>query len=200
MRPISLIMAIFLVFLYFSGISTFSMMEPDEGRYNSIPSEMLETGDFIAPKLNSVPYLVKPPLHHWLTCISFSIFGVNHIAGRVFPMLFTLLTALLLFLFLRNMVSERAGYFAFIIYLSAFYTIGLYGINILDQGVAFFITLALVMAFYFIKTEKPVFLYAVWIACALGILEKGLIVSFYLSELFLLTRYGRESSFSSQNS
>ena len=44
-------------------------MDPDEGRYNQIPREMLLSGDFITPHLNGVEYFEKPAFQYWFTAI-----------------------------------------------------------------------------------------------------------------------------------
>ena len=51
------------------GAGPFS--EPDEARYAEISREMLATGDWVTPRLNGIPYFVKPPLLFWLTASSF---------------------------------------------------------------------------------------------------------------------------------
>ena len=59
-------------------------MDPDEGRYNQIPREMLLSGDFITPHLNGVEYFEKPAFQYWFTAIMMKIFGVTEFAGRIF--------------------------------------------------------------------------------------------------------------------
>jgi len=43
--------------------------------------QMIETGDYIVPKVGSEPYLRKPPLINWLVAASFKISG-NATNGR----------------------------------------------------------------------------------------------------------------------
>jgi hypothetical protein len=67
--------------LYFSFLGSHGLLEPDEGRYSEIPREMLESGDWVTPRLNYVKYFEKPVLHYWLTALSFKLFGENAFAS-----------------------------------------------------------------------------------------------------------------------
>ncbi|MGE5531055.1 MAG: ArnT family glycosyltransferase, partial [Bacteroidota bacterium] len=57
------------------GLGGYTLIDPDDGRYAEIPREMIQSGDFVLPHLNYVPYLEKPPLMYWATAASFKIFG-----------------------------------------------------------------------------------------------------------------------------
>ncbi len=65
----------------FFGNLAYPFIEPDESRYAQIALEMLQSGDYIVPRLNGQPYLDKPPLLYWATAASFGIFGTNELAG-----------------------------------------------------------------------------------------------------------------------
>lgn len=39
---------------------------PDEGRYAEVGRWMLQSGDWLAPRLAGLPFFHKPPLLHWL--------------------------------------------------------------------------------------------------------------------------------------
>jgi len=41
---------------FFYALGSYSLKEPDEGRYAEIPREMVEQGDYIVPHLNYVRY------------------------------------------------------------------------------------------------------------------------------------------------
>ncbi|WP_296922994.1 glycosyltransferase family 39 protein, partial [uncultured Megamonas sp.] len=79
------ILAIF--YLYLAHLGSYHLMDPDEGRYNQIPREMLLSGDFITPHLNGVEYFEKPAFQYWFTAIMMKIFGVTEFAGRILPAL-----------------------------------------------------------------------------------------------------------------
>ncbi len=63
------------MFMYRLGVR--GLAEPDEGRYAEIAREMVESGDWMFPRLNYILHMHKPPMAYWLIASSFSIFGVN---------------------------------------------------------------------------------------------------------------------------
>src|ERR1051326_2863249 len=78
---LALLCVIFAVF-FFALLGARPLSNPDEGRYTEIPREMLETGDFVTPRLNGVKYFEKPPLMYWLTASSLRVFGINEFGAR----------------------------------------------------------------------------------------------------------------------
>ena len=70
-------------FMLFFGLGNRALNEPDEARYAEVPREMVETGDYLSPRLNGLLFLDKPPLMYWVTAGSFRLFGVNEFAARV---------------------------------------------------------------------------------------------------------------------
>ncbi len=72
------------------------MALPDEGRYGDIGRFMMLSGDWLAPRLNGVPFFHKPPLLHWLQATALSVAGVHVwvsrlvIAGHALLMLWTM--------------------------------------------------------------------------------------------------------------
>src|SRR6266540_4227097 len=78
-----LLLTLFFGPAYFLFLGSAPLIEPDEARYAEIAREMLERGDFITPHLNYVKYFEKPPLHYWLTALSFTVFGQNEFAARL---------------------------------------------------------------------------------------------------------------------
>ncbi|MDI9332379.1 MAG: glycosyltransferase family 39 protein [Alphaproteobacteria bacterium] len=59
---------------------------PDEGRYGDIGRFMMVSGDWLAPRLDGVPFFHKPPLLHWLQAAALSLAGVHPWVSRWVPM------------------------------------------------------------------------------------------------------------------
>ena len=57
------------------GNLAYPLVEPDESRYAQIALEMLQSGDFVVPRLQGEPYLDKPPLLYWVTAGSVRLLG-----------------------------------------------------------------------------------------------------------------------------
>lgn len=57
--------------------------DPNEAEYAEVAREMVETGDWISPRLNYVLFLNKPPLEYWAVGLSYLGFGVNEFAARL---------------------------------------------------------------------------------------------------------------------
>lgn len=79
--------AVFCALMLLVGLTGYGLLDPDEGRYAEIPREMLETGDFVTPRLNYVPYLEKPPLMYWATAGAFKLLGTEPWVLRLVPAL-----------------------------------------------------------------------------------------------------------------
>lgn len=75
------------------GLGARPLAVPDEARYGAIPSEMLQSGDWISLKLGGFRWLEKPPLSMWMIAASEWAFGENAFAIRLPSALSSLLAA-----------------------------------------------------------------------------------------------------------
>ena len=177
-KKIFCVLAIILVvYVYFSGLGDYGFLDPDEGRYSEIPREMIETGDYITPRLNYVKYFEKPIMHYWLTAGAFLIFGQNEFAGRFFPVTLGLLgcavTSLLAYSITKN---KRAAFMSGMILASSTLWFGISRINLTDMTLTFFFTLALFFFRLWVNdVNRKTYLIMSYISMALGVLTKGLI-------------------------
>ncbi len=72
-----------LVLPYFTKLGTSSLWDSNESLYAETAREMLEKGDFLAPRFNDQPRTQKPPLTYWMIALSFMAFGVTELAVRL---------------------------------------------------------------------------------------------------------------------
>jgi 4-amino-4-deoxy-L-arabinose transferase-like glycosyltransferase len=119
------------------------LLEPDEGRYLDIPRHMVESGDWVTPRLNGVLYFEKPPLHYWLTALAIRAFGLTELAVRVWNALLGLLGVLGAWWLARSWAGREAGLGAALVLGTAPLWIGLGRLGSLDMAVSFFITATL---------------------------------------------------------
>src|SRR5512133_3981476 len=151
---------------------------PDEGRYGEVGRWMLESGDWLTPRLNGLPFFHKPPLLHWLQMASLATFGVNEVALRLVPALHAGLMLVALYLSARTISTEPIARRAVLMLgTSLTFLVGGQYVNH-DMLVATWIGLAIwCFAFSFMAGDRPNATLARlgFAACALGMLSKGLI-------------------------
>ena len=165
--------------LFFSQLGTRPLANPDEGRYASIGLEMLQTQDWIVPRLNGLVYFEKPPLAYWCCALGQKWFGENLFGARFFNALCSLLTCIALFLFCKRFLSMKVAYWAAIIYGTAGLPWGMSQMLTLDNTLTFFLTITLLLfvsAFLEEDSHKSfkLFLFA-YLFMGLTVLTKGLI-------------------------
>jgi len=68
---------------FFHNLGASGLVGPDEPRYAWIAREMLETGDWVSPRLYGKPWFEKPPLYYWEAALSFKLFGISEAAARL---------------------------------------------------------------------------------------------------------------------
>jgi 4-amino-4-deoxy-L-arabinose transferase-like glycosyltransferase len=156
------------------------LANPDEGRYLDIPRWMVESGDWLVPRINGLPFLHKPPLFFWLEAVFIKLFGVSPWVGRITPVLAALVLIGSVYALIRALDGQRAATWSALVLAT---TPLLYGgaqyIN-LDMLVAATITLTTALAILAMLGEsnaqrRQYLLYAAYAAAGLSFLAKGLI-------------------------
>lgn len=193
-------LAVLALLLFFGGLGSYPLLEPDEGRYAEIPREMLTRGDFVTPHLDGVLYFEKPPLYYWLNAAALRLLGDPETACRLFGALFGLAGVGLAWLLGRSLGGPRAGLTSAIVLGSSPLWIALSRANIIDMTLTFFLSATLTCFWLAQEKERGEpgerrLWYGVFAAAALATLTKGLIgfvipgavIFFYL----LLTRRWR---------
>lgn len=165
---------------WFSTLGYRKLIHSDEGRYAEIPREMVQSGNWVTPRLNNIKYFEKPALQYWTTAMGFEVFGESEWSARLWPALTGFLGVLLVFFTGRQLWGRDAGLYSAAVLGGSLWWIANGHFLTLDMGVSFFLTLALccfVLAQRAQATphERRNNMYLVWAAMALAVLSKGLI-------------------------
>lgn len=173
------LLVLLLGLLFGAGLGNRALWTPDEGRYVEIPREMVESGDYVTPRLNGVKYFEKPPLFYWLEAGAIKTFGLNEWSARLWPALFALFGCLGVYVAGRRLYDRRTGLIAAAILATSplYYALG--RVVILDMAVS--VLLSLAMLAFLVGLREPLglarrlWLWAFYALAALATLSKGLI-------------------------
>jgi 4-amino-4-deoxy-L-arabinose transferase len=154
------------------------LIVPDETRYAEIPREMIESGDWVVPRLNGLLYFEKPVLGYWANAVSILVFGENAFAVRLPSALAAAGVALLVFLMARRFSkNKRLPLLATAVQLTFMLSFFVGTFSVLDSMLTFALTGALVFFFFAVKSEKlkEKYLYLIVFGffCGLAFLMKG---------------------------
>lgn len=158
------------------GNLSYPFFEPDESRYAQIALEMVQSGDYLVPRLLGEPYLDKPPLLYWVTAASFRLMGPSEFAARFPGALAAMLTVLATSLLGGRWLGARAAYLgALMLFLClGFVLAGRF--LIMDGLLTFFTTVGLLASFLAIARPSTV-AWRWWllgaVATSLGVMTKG---------------------------
>ena len=59
------------------------LMDDEDAARAQISRNMLQSGDWITPRLDGIRYFEKPPLMYWIVAASMAVFGDNETAARI---------------------------------------------------------------------------------------------------------------------
>ncbi|SDI69744.1 phospholipid carrier-dependent glycosyltransferase [Propionivibrio dicarboxylicus] len=159
-------------------LGTRALIHPDEGRYAMLSLGMLQSGDWVTPRLNGLLYFEKPALQYWAGAIAFKLFGINEFAARFWPGLTGLLSILTVGVTARRLWGN--GHHAALVMAGTTWIAANSHFLNLDTGLSFFLTVAL-CAFVVAQQDDaraPTIRHAMWLAWAAmagATLSKGLI-------------------------
>lgn len=165
--------------IFFFLLGGWGFFDPDEGRYGTIPLEMLLRGDFVTPTQNNTPFFDKPPLLYWSIALAYAVFGYHEWTARLVPALGALAGVLGAFVLGRRMFGLRAGVLAALILCSSLLWSVLSRVVLTDMLVSSLIFLSLVL-WWLGHTEQDAsrrnqtgFFLGFWVLLALAVLAKG---------------------------
>jgi len=138
---------IFAAILLFARLGDLPLISPDEGRNAEVAREMQESGAWLVPSFNGIPYLDKPAFYFRAVALSFGAFGENEWAARLPSALFALATLALLFLFCRGEYRGLTASLAVLCVASTPLFLAFGRMVIFDMPLAFFVLLSLIGAF-----------------------------------------------------
>ena len=178
MKKVSITLFILFVFIYILPLGFRPLTIPDESRYGEIPREMLNSGDWVVPRLNGLKYFEKPPFGYWANALSMVTFGQNAFALRIPSALSVIISALMIFLLVRRFSPERpVSVMAPAIFLTCPLVLVIGHISLLDSLLSMLLTGSLVCFFFAHMAEnmrrKALFLAFMGVFCGLAFLTKG---------------------------
>jgi 4-amino-4-deoxy-L-arabinose transferase-like glycosyltransferase len=122
---ITRLQSVLIVFLVWAAIYLPALgsleIKGEEGRRILPAVRMLETGNYVVPKVGSASYLRKPPLINWLVAASFKIFGHGNEWTARLPSVFCVLAVALVFITIaRRSLGATGSTVAALIWLTNF--------------------------------------------------------------------------------
>ena len=176
-----LIVAVAALFIILFGIGGTPLLDPDEPVYAETAREMLQTGDFLSPRIFGNFWYDKPPMYYWLVAIAQFIFGDGEFAARFPAAIMACATSVMVYIAGTKLFNERAGFWSAMILTSCVQFFYLGKAAVTDTTLLFFMTGAL---FSFI--HKRYWLMYICMALAtvtkgpIGIVFPGAIIFLYL--------------------
>ena len=161
--------------VYFASLFTPPLLDDVDASHALAAQHMIESGDWITPKIDGVRYLQKPPLPYWLSAGCYYVFGENAFATHLPNDLAILGLVWLAWLWSRRAWGDRAGLYAGMFVLTAIGPFLFTRFIIPEAILSFLLLLALYCLLTGLESNRPLRIYAMWAAVALGMLTKGLI-------------------------
>jgi 4-amino-4-deoxy-L-arabinose transferase-like glycosyltransferase len=147
----------------------------DEAKNASCAMEMYQRHDVIVPTFNNELRTDKPPLHYYFMMVSYSIFGVNPFAARLFSVIAGILTVISVYFFTQRLVNAHVAFFSALAMVSSLQLAIQFHLAVPDPYLILLMTLSFFLFYegYQLQRKKsmPIFYGVV----GLAFLTKGLI-------------------------
>lgn len=134
------------------------LIDPTEARYATVAQEMVESNDWITPKLPSpegaIPYLGKPPLHFWMTALSYKLFNFEEWSARLPSFLAALISLLAVMYFAHGNFGSRVGLLSGLVLFSSVLFFFIAGASVTDMTLTAGITASIVFLFELTTSQR----------------------------------------------
>src|SRR5437867_298476 len=123
----------------FGRLGGLPLIQPDEGRNAEVAREMKDSGAWLVPTYNGLPYLDKPAFYFRTVALSFALLGETETAARLSSALFGFALLAMTFAFCRRAYRGQAAAMAVIVVATAPLYLAFSRLVIMDMTLAFFV-------------------------------------------------------------
>lgn len=159
--------------------------DPTESVYVLTAKEMLESGDWLSPRIYGDFWYDKPIMFYWELLAAYKIFGVNEFAARFFPAVFATLGLFLTYFFGAKLYGKKIGFAAAVILATSLEYWYLSHAVITDMTLLVMFSITLIAFFLGYRAGNEKFYLIAFAASGVGVLTKGPI-AFLLPGLIIL--------------
>ena len=133
------------VLIFGLNLGGVALRDWDEGIVAQVSREIWRGKlNWLYPTIDSVPYLNKPPLVHWLIGLCFAIGGVSELTARLIPAMLTAASVPLLYAIARELFPRRSiAIFSALVYLTLLPVVRHGRLAMLDGAVLCFLLLSM---------------------------------------------------------
>ena len=181
------LLSVVLAAIFVYGLNTLPLGSLNEGLYAECARKMVETGQWLNPRINTIAYWEKPPLLYWAVALSMRTFGYGELAARLPSALALVGTCLMTFLFAKRLYDRRIAWLSLAILATAPYFIMQQQTVMFDGLLSFFFAGA-VYAFCLGRLDRRWYLAAA-AALGLAVMTKGFVALFLFVPVVVLYRW-----------
>jgi len=156
----------------FAGLGQRPLLDA-ESRYTLVGLEMLRSGDWVQPRLNTFPYYEKPPLLYWTIAASYRVLGVGEFASRLPSALAHVGTTLLVVALASALIDRGAALLAGLVYATAVGPVTYARYSFPDGLLIFWLTLSLLGLTLTVRGQTGWLMF--YVGAAGAVLSKGFI-------------------------
>ncbi len=160
--------------LFFYGLGSVGLFDPDEPYYAVPAQEMLRTGTWACTVFHGQPWFDKPIFFYWMILAAYRVLGVSETAARIGSALAGLAAVLALFwVARRGRLRERGAFVAALVLAANLEYALLARAAITDMTLSLFITLGMLAVERYLARGRALFLGLAGAAFGLAALTKG---------------------------
>jgi 4-amino-4-deoxy-L-arabinose transferase-like glycosyltransferase len=174
-RAQAFVLAVIVFFLFWWRLGTLGLIDPDEPFYAMTTREMVQSGDWVTPRLFGEPQFEKPILFYWQTCLSQTVFGDNEFAARLPGTLAATFLVFLTWGIGRKLLSPTAGFLSAVVLATGSMFVIMSRLMLTDISHTVFITTSMFCLWRAFHDEdnRLRWLITLTVASALAMLTKG---------------------------
>lgn len=180
------------LFLLLPRLGAIGILDPSDAYYSEGAREMVESGNYLTPHLNYVPWFEKPILVYWLISLSYKVFGISEWAARLPSAVAALCLAIGSYFCLRLLVRRSVAVMASLMIISSPLVLVVAHMAMTDLPWTALLWFSLLGFFFAVEKNSTPSAYAAYVLLALSVLCKGPVGIFFigviLASYLIITR------------